>query len=337
MQIKVGVCVFLVAVVLALSPATVQSAGTAPMRFGADMESLQVVRARGLSMSYGTVWAGSWNQKQGWAHVESQLRAAKKRDITPVINWWYWGDDISPRCVEQGCRDARQGVSKDKASWYQLSEQLSRVIETTMGTRETIVILETEFNKDGIETFEPFDGYLAEHAAIFHRRGNVKVVLGLGNWGRPHWSRFDRAIAAADYIGTQMLRSSVRDGANYMDAVGTLISSARYVQRTFGKPSLVTDLALSSYPAATYEARQAAVTKELFARLPELKRAGVRAILYRMIADNPKFDASNYHGVAERHWGFLRADGSPKPAFDAFAAGIRSEAVALGAAAAELQ
>jgi hypothetical protein len=105
-----------------------------------------------------------------------------------------------------------------------------------------------------------------------------------------------------------------------------LIAGAKYVQATFGKPSLIVDLALSSYPAAQYEPRQAAVTEELFTRLPELKKAGVRGILYRMIADDPRFDTSNYHGVAERHWGMLRADGSEKPAFAAFAAGVRNEA-----------
>jgi hypothetical protein len=151
------------------------------------------------------------------------------------------------------------------------------------------------------------------------------VVIGFGNWGREHWGRFDRAIAASDYIGTQLLQSSTRDKATYSRAVSTLIESSRYVQTRFKKPSLIVDLAISSYPAASYEARQAQFTSELRARIPELKAAGVRGILYRMIADDPKFDTSNYHGVAERHWGLLRADGSEKPAFADFAAVVRAE------------
>jgi hypothetical protein len=39
-------------------------------------------------------------------------------------------------------------------------------------------------------------------------------------------------------------------------------------------------------------------------------------------------DLSNYHGVAERFWGFVRADGSRKPAFTPFADGIRAAAAA---------
>ena len=46
---------------------------------------------------------------------------------------------------------------------------------------------------------------------------------------------------------------------------------------------------------------------------------------YRQLADDPKFDTSNYHGVAERYWGLIRADGSNKPALDAFIEGVRAD------------
>ena len=325
-MLRTTVAALITVLVSAMTAAHVHSAGSTSMRFGVDIDSVERARKHGLPMAFGTFWVGAWTQKQGWAHAESQLDAARRANVTPVINWWYWGDDISPSCIENGCRDARQDVHKTKATWYQMSEDLSRLIEKTMGDREVIVVLETEFNKGGTETMEAFDGYLADHAAIFHRRGNVKVVLGFGNWGRDHWTRFDRAVAASDYLGTQLLRSSVREDTTYLQAVDTLIAGANYVQQTFGKPSFVVDLALSSYPAAQYEPRQAAVTRELFERLPELKAAGVRGILYRMIADDPGFDTSNYHGVAERHWGMLRADGTAKPAFAAFAQGVRDEA-----------
>ena len=44
-----------------------------------------------------------------------------------------------------------------------------------------------------------------------------------------------------------------------------------------------------------------------------------------MLADDPKFNTANYHGMAERHWGLLRADGSRKPAFLPFLNGMLSE------------
>lgn len=301
-------------------------ANAAPMRFGADIEGLGRAQAHGLPFTYGTFWIGSWTQRWGWGNTQQKLRTAAANNITPVINWWYWGDDISPQCVEQGCWDARQGVWKDKATWYRMTDELARTIAMTMGGRETVVVIETEFNKGGIENYEPFDGYLAEQAAILRAHGaNIRVVLGFGNWGRESWSRFDRAIAASDLMGVQLMRSSIRDAATYGHAISTLVSSVQYLRSAFAKPSIVTDLALSSFPTAGYEGVQAQVVAELFARMPELKSAGVQAVLYRMVVDDPSFDTSNYHGEAERHWGLLRADGSQKPAFSVFAAGIREE------------
>jgi hypothetical protein len=326
--IRLGVFAFIVGLLIAASPIGAQSATSTAMRFGMDIESIDLARKHGLDISFGTLWVGAWTQKQGWQHAESQLRSAAKHKITPVINWWYWGDDITPQCVEHGCRDARQGVWKDRATWTRMTTDLSSLIDKTMGGREVIVVLETEFNKAGVERMESFDGYLAEQIALLHRRGNVKVVLGFGNWGREHWGRFDRAIAASDYLGTQLLRSSVRESAEYLNAVQTIIDGAKFVHQRFKKPSFVVDLALSSYPAKSYEARQSQVFADLFRRMPELKAVGVRGIFYRMVADDPKFDASNYHGVAERHWGLLRADGSAKPALAVVANGIRGESVA---------
>jgi hypothetical protein len=89
---------------------------------------------------------------------------------------------------------------------------------------------------------------------------------------------------------------------------------------------LIIDLALSSYPQAKYEDYQATVIKELFARMPELKNAGVRGLIWRQLSDDPKFDTSNYHGIAERYWGLLNADGTPKAAFGQFVHGMQSEA-----------
>ena len=43
-----------------------------------------------------------------------------------------------------------------------------------------------------------------------------------------------------------------------------------------------------------------------------------------MLADDPAFDTNNYHGLAERHWGLLHADGTPKPAFLPFLNGALS-------------
>ncbi|HXG87482.1 MAG TPA: hypothetical protein VNJ02_04025 [Vicinamibacterales bacterium] len=136
-----------------------QVAAQEPMRFGVDATAAQLATSKGLAMSYGSVWAGAWNQKYGWGGVEEQLRTAKANGLTPVIQWWYWGDDISPTCVEQGCMDRYQGVRKDKKTWSQLSNELADLVSRVYGANSgAVVVIETEFNKAGIENYEAFDG-----------------------------------------------------------------------------------------------------------------------------------------------------------------------------------
>lgn len=297
------------------------------MRFGAPVDALTHADRQGIAMQFGVFWMGAWTAKHGWDYAEDNLNAARRRGITPIVHWWYWGDDISPACVARGCEDDRQGVWKDRTAWYRMTRELASTIRETMHGAETIVVVETEFNKGGIEAWEPFDGYLLDQILELQRVPGVKVAVSFGNWGLEHWARFNRAAAAADYVGTQLLRSSVRDAETYRQAVDTLIAGTAHLGDTFRKPSLVIDLALSSYPASSYEQHQADVVAELFTRLPELKAHGVTGIVWRAIEDDPSFDTSNYHGLAERHWGVIRADGSAKPALRPFIDGIRREAL----------
>jgi hypothetical protein len=299
------------------SPAFAQSS----LQFGFDAKSVVRARELGVSVGYGSTWAGPWNQKYGWGGIEDDLRTARATNTIPVVQWWYWGDDISPSCVENGCQDRYHGVRKDRATWSRMSNELADLIVRVGGpSPNALVVIETEFNKNGIETYEPFDGYLVEQAAIFHQRG-IKVVISLGNWGQPHWQNFDRAIASADLLGTMILQSSIRDASTYLSGAEALISAARYFSATFGKPTFVTDFAFSSYPEPSYEGYQDMVVRDIFRRIDELTAAGVRGMIWRMLMDDPAFDTSNYHGVAERHWGLLHADGRPKPAFDSFRTG----------------
>lgn len=296
-----------------------------PMRFGMDATAAGTAASKGMLLTYGSLWAGAWNQTWGWGGIETQLQTARANGLVPVVHWWYWGDDISPACVEQGCEDRYQQVWKDSATWYRMSNELADLIARVMGPGSTaIVVVEPEFNKAGIEGYEPFDGYLADHAQIFHAR-NQQVVITFGNWGQSEWTRFDRATAAADYLGTQVLSSSVRESSTYLTGAQKLIDSAAVLQSMFGKPCFVTDFAFSSYPAPTYEVYQDTVVQEIFGRLGELKAAGVRGMVWRMLSDDPNFDTSNYNGMAERYWGLLRADGSEKPSFASFLHGMQAE------------
>jgi hypothetical protein len=299
-----------------------------PVQFGFDAKSVQRARSLGMPVTYGSTWAGAWNQKWGWNGVEQELQQAKAAGAVPVVQWWYWGDDISPSCVANGCTDRYQGVWKNRATWTRMSNELADLIVRVGGTASpALLVIETEFNKNGIENHEPFDGYLVEQAEIFHRRG-LKVIVSFGNWGQPYWTNFDRAVASADLLGTMALQSSMRNPSTYLSGADQLIQAAQYFQNTFAKPTFVTDFAFSSYPEPSYELYQDTVVRDIFRRMGEFSAVGVQGMVWRMLADDPAFDANNYHGVAERHWGLLHADGLPKLAFAAFRDGMIDAAAA---------
>ena len=323
---KIRLALYTAACSMLVAPGAKASEPT-PVKFGFDVASVKQARQLGMPVAYGSFWAGAWNQpeKYGWGGIKDQLETAKANGVVPVVQWWYWGDDISPSCVENGCTDRYEKVHKDKATWYRMTNELADLIVSVMGPESpAIVVVENEFNQGGMGTYEPFDGYLVDQINALHMR-NLQVAIEFGNWDQKYWKNFDRAVAAADLLGAMALQSSVRDATTYRSGADVLLQAARYYQKVFNKPVMVTDFAFSSYPEPSYLNDQGTVVREIFARMDEFRAAGVQGMVWRMLADDPKFDTSNYHREAERSWGLLRADGSAKPAFQPFLNGMVME------------
>ncbi|HEX2066665.1 MAG TPA: hypothetical protein VHI93_07625, partial [Candidatus Thermoplasmatota archaeon] len=153
----------------------------------------------------------------------------------------------------------------------------------------------------------------------------VQIVLGFGNWGSVHWGTFDRAAAASDMTGIQGMRGSTRQTLEqYGSLYEGLQTGANKLQTLFGKPIMLTDIALSSYPEPQWLQPQADTLKEVFDHLPELKAAGVQAIIYRSWMDSPGMDLANYYGMAERYWGLANKSGL-KPAAQVWIDGVKAE------------
>jgi heme/copper-type cytochrome/quinol oxidase subunit 2 len=291
-----------------------------------DYNSIQGQKDLGISQDYAMFWAGVWNEKSGWSYLGQQADSAADRGVMPVVQWWYWGDDISKSCVTNGCWSSLHGAHKSRAKWAEDAGKLADTLHSGLKGRKGVLVLESEFNKGDIATWETFDGYLAEHAKIFRQRApELTLVLGFGNWGSQYWKNFDRAVGAVDMVGFQTMRGSTKDSYDkYATAVGSIKDASAKLKATFGKPVLLHDLALSSYGSG-YEGHQEKVVKELFSRMGELKAAGLEGIVYRSLGDNPKMNTANYYGMAERYMGFKRADASSKPALNDWVAGIKAE------------
>jgi hypothetical protein len=311
-------------VLLAVHPA---DAATVPaVSFGMDAASVSAQSAAGVKPDYGTMWIGPWTLTSGWGGPDGTLAALRSQGVTPAVHFYYWGDDISPSCVENGCWSNLHNTWKDRAHWQTLGDQLASHLDSKLGGGKAVVFLESEFNKGGIATYEPFDGYLAAMASRLRSAyPNAVVVLGFGNWGSGDWHNFDRAAAASQMVGLQGMRGSTKDSAtSYDNLYSATLSGVKTLNGLFHKPVMLTDIALSSYPEPDYAAKQRDGLQKFFTGMQALRDNGVQAIVYRSWADAPGMSTANYYGEAERHWGLVHSDGSQKSAASVWVSGIKA-------------
>lgn len=306
-------------VLSAALPAPAAAAAGAPVvRLGMDTNAISQLAALGAPAAYASFWVGPWMATYGWGGLDGALDKAKAANVAPVVYWYYWGDSISPACVDNGC-DGRS-----RAQWDELTTTLAERIRTKMGGAPVIVVLENEFNKQGIEstTYAPkFDALLEAKANELKAVPGVRIALGYGAWGEDAWGRFPKALAASDMVGFQMMRGQTRDSeASYRGAPDKIASLLSFIQTLApGKRALLYDLALSSYPDAAWERAQGETLQAIVDRLPEYAAAGLDGIIYRELYDNPNMSPANYFGYAEQHWGLrYSGTGAAKPAWSAW-------------------
>ncbi len=294
--------------------------------FGMDAGSIKAQADNGVAPDLATFWIGPWTLTSGWGGPDAQLTQMANAGVTPAIHFYYWGDDISQSCLENGCYSNLHKAQKDKAGWQTLAQQLVDHLNAKMGGRTVLIFLETEFNKGNVATYEALDGYLAEKANFIksHYTG-AKIVMALGNWNNAAWTTWDRTAAASDYTGIQGMRGSTKGTqADYLALYNATMTGVKRLQTLFQKPIVLQDIALSSYPEPGYLQTQATSLGKFFVGINDLRAEGVRAIVYRSWKDSPNMDTANYYGMAERYWGLANATAA-KPAADIWIKGVKAE------------
>jgi PKD repeat protein len=309
------VAVAMLASALPLAPAATPGA----VGLGVTVDGAAAVKAVGGSGTYASFWAGAWMATSGWGGLDGAIASARAAGATPLVYWYYWGDSISPACVESGCS------GKSRAQWDAMTTTLVGHLQGDLAGAPAVVVLENEFNKNGVDaaSYAPtFDAYLAAKAVALHQVPNATVVLGFGGWGEGSWGLFPKAIAASDLVGFQTMRASTRDTvASYTgapDRIAQLVAAASGVG---ARGSFLYDLALSSYPDATWEGYQNQTLAAILAKAPALAQQGLAGIVYREVNDNPGMSPANYYGYAEQHWGLRDSGGTPKAAWGTWTGG----------------
>lgn len=332
------------AMALAALPAPPANAAVDKLGFGFPESSVATVQAEGAKLAYSTSWAVGGDIS--W--VDETIASAQTNGTTPVIHWYYWGDAISRACVDNWSDTTVCKDGKTRQKWDTGATALADKIHQYRPDRPTIVTLELEFHKGnsttGLATYENLDGYLATQANLLNKYPNeVIVVLGWGEWATDAtYTAYDRAQAASDWAGTQILFSCIRQPLTsttsptyYRNGVGRVIQQANALKTKFAKPVFVYDWAVSSFSEASsgeptyvatnpdhqciqdsplvggYEAEQNNQVAEIFSRIGELKAAEVQGFVFRALDDhynrtiyNADGTYRDYHRLAERWFGF---------------------------------
>ncbi len=280
---------------------------------GVNDGGLAEMKAAGGSPSFSAFWVGKWTAGSGWGALDNALQHARATGVTPVVLWYYWGNDGSPTCVQYGCN------GKSRTEWNAMTSTLASHLRTQMAGATSYVVLENEFNKNGITgTYAPtFDGYLEANARTLHGAAGVKVVLGYGSWGEADWHKFPRAIAASDVIGFQLMRASTRDSeASYRGAADKIASELSFIKTLApGKKAFLYDLALASYSGTYWANVQKDTISSILARRGEYGSNGLAGIVYRGTRDDPNMNTKDWYGAAEVTWGLKTSTGAAKPAW----------------------
>lgn len=293
------------------------SAAGTPMKFGFSVGGYDAMTNAGAKPEYVQVWVTERIINGGWSAVDAKLKFAKDHGATAVVEWYYWGSKIGTSCVSYGCD------GKSRTEWYAMTDSLMRHIQASGA--DAIVVVETEFNHNGVDssTYAPkMDGYLRIVEDKIHAGGS-EVAIGFGTWGTDKWGRFPKAIAGADYVGFQAMGGSTRQTKDsYLRTDEKIETTARFIRDNFGKPSLLHDVSMASYPHPDWLYVQEDFMEQLTARFGTLASLGVVGVVYREYKDSGL--NYEYYGPAEGYMGLFKKDGVAKPAFKDWVDGIKA-------------
>jgi len=232
-----------------------------------------------------------------------RLRACHRAGFTPVISYWYFGDEISPAYV-----------TKNKEKYFK--DIREHLIPFLRDVPEVIVLLEPEFNKNGIERWSEWDNVASQAVRMIKEAvPNAKVGLILGNWsGADHQRLLELirpTVEQSDFVGFQDMVSTFESPIMFDPAhhpAQRSIHLAKVLFETFHKPLYIGYFAFSSYHG--WDEKQASFLYQIKKNMPIYAALGVFGVGYFSL-----YDDAQHHGwfsEAEYHFGLLKTNGESK-------------------------
>jgi len=315
------------------------------MFLGGSADLIEAVKANGGQPGPMMCWFGSWTFND-YAAIDRYAAKAKALGVPLLAQCWPGGDQLNKDFLTkpEGTYDEHQKKMKTRAQAMDLFREIG--VRVGKSGVQAIFVVETEYNKGGIEKDPALVTYLIDAMALLKQGCPTgKTVLAPGDWqdltvlaGTTNRAAFEKA----DGMGARTMRCAPRASTDtsIVSGADALLKAAQSLRKAWPtKPVFVTDFAIGTYggdvatahpfgaktnpsappPAAAFSAKDA-VQAKTFERLqvlePDFALAGVNVFCYRTLKDSATAGISNYYGYGERTFGVVRADGTKKPGYN---------------------
>jgi len=247
-----------------------------------------------------------------WESAE-KIAAASRAGYTPVLIDWYFGDKISPARVA------------DSRAHY-LRRLQTKIIPLLAKSPGAMIILEPEFNKNGIDQWPPWGELMLESIRMIHQQTNARVGLAIGDWANFDDTESLRAVKQAidesDFIAFLVMTSREHEGGYHSPAndFGSRFNRAMIaLEERYDLPIVLAYTAISS--ADGWQSQQAQSVKELMSLTNSYDGDRLEAIGYFSLFDNPT--QTGWFGRSETKFGLLNHKGVAKPALNEWRVGAQ--------------
>ncbi|TKB53006.1 tetratricopeptide repeat protein [Ferrimonas aestuarii] len=294
--------------------------GQHPIRFGVGSQ-LNLDKPTGSGQNFRPIWnhlpksdlpvqhLTLWiTRHSDWGWLQPDLlKAASRAGYTPVIAFWYFGDEISPEFVDQ----------HRQAYLDTLSQKLLPLIKDLP---QAYLLLEPEFNKNGISDWAGWPKLMKTSFALIRQHApNTKAALVLGDW-QPLGQQqplVDEVVAMGDFTASMLMISPHTELAHQSPDWSPWVRTLRLSQqlnKRFNKPYMLAYAALPSEPR--WQQRQAIELEKLKRLLPALQHQQLFSINWFNATDNPQ--QQGWFAESEPYFGLFDIHHQPKAALRAF-------------------
>lgn len=257
-----------------------------------------------------TMWiTRGW--KEPWYSATEVQQFVINKGYTPIFIFYWFGDDISVAFVQ-----------KHKKEYFAQLKKFAHYLKKIHGKK--IVVLNPEYNMAGTEKWRGMNELFLKSYAILREDSNISIGPCVGDFGNytkvnepKEWKLFhpsiEEAAKSADFIAFQEMRAVTRNTPqDILQTAKRAYHFAKYLYKTYKKPTLLAYTALSSY-GKDGENIQAKAYKNFVKYIPKMKKEahliGFGTFHY---FDYPGH--VGYFNAAEEYFGLLRKDGSKKEA-----------------------